>query len=218
LSDAPKVACVEAAKEMLRILYESEMNDFNGIATSDKSWFHHTTAFLKVFACLAADVIPRKQQAVRAKKYDHSVLTPEKLILLNVLPRGGTCSQLYFINNIVPDSKTANLVFSRQKTGSIFWMHEDNSMCHNGSKVTSKITRNHIFRMPHPLYSPDIGPCDFWFFGMLKQIMKNREFSLNNEITQVWNVLTFDDAQSMFREWIRPLACVTENDGEYTSE
>jgi hypothetical protein len=36
LSDAPKVARVEATKEVPRILHESEVNDFNGIATGDE--------------------------------------------------------------------------------------------------------------------------------------------------------------------------------------
>jgi hypothetical protein len=37
LNNAQKIECVETAKEILRILQESEMNDFNGIATSNES-------------------------------------------------------------------------------------------------------------------------------------------------------------------------------------
>jgi hypothetical protein len=61
LSDAQKVAGVEAAKEMLRILHESEVNDFDGIATGDESWFQHITASSKIFTRSGADVIPRTQ-------------------------------------------------------------------------------------------------------------------------------------------------------------
>jgi hypothetical protein len=39
LSDAQKVAPVEAARKMLTILHESETNDFDGIATGNKLWF-----------------------------------------------------------------------------------------------------------------------------------------------------------------------------------
>jgi hypothetical protein len=67
LSDAQKVAHVEAATEMLRILQESEITDFDSIATSDESWFQHTTASSKLFAHSVADVIPRTRQ-VGAKK------------------------------------------------------------------------------------------------------------------------------------------------------
>jgi hypothetical protein len=57
---------------------------------------------------------------------------------------------------------------------------------------------------------------------MLKQILRDREFSSSDEIedaiAQVWNDLTFDDVQSVFRDWIRRLAWVAENNGEYMSE
>jgi hypothetical protein len=57
---------------------------------------------------------------------------------------------------------------------------------------------------------------------MLKQILRNREFSSSDEIedmiAQGWNDLTFDDAQSVFRNGARRLAWVAENDGEYISE
>jgi hypothetical protein len=76
--------------------------------------------------------------------------------------------------------------------------------------------------MPHPPYSPEIIPYNFWFFLMLKQILRNREFSSSDEIEEtiawVWNDITFADVQSVFRDWIRRLAWVAESDGEYTSE
>jgi hypothetical protein len=76
--------------------------------------------------------------------------------------------------------------------------------------------------MRHPPYSPAIIPCDFELFGMLKQILRDQEFSSSAEIeyaiAQVWNDLTFHDLQSMFRDWIRHLAWVAENDGKYTSK
>jgi hypothetical protein len=119
LSDAQKVVRVEAAKEMLRILQESETNDFDDIATGGESWFQHTTASSKMFARSATDVIPRARQAVGAKKtMIAAFFTPKKLIVLDVLPRASTFNELYFINSIFPDLKTSNMNFRRQKTES----------------------------------------------------------------------------------------------------
>jgi histone-lysine N-methyltransferase SETMAR len=148
--------------------------------------------------------------------------TAKKFILFDVLPRGSTFNQMYFTNTIFPDLKTANLNFRRQKTKPTFWVYMDNSMCHNGSKVTSKTKKNHISRIRHPAYSPDVSPCNFWFFWMSKQILRDREFSLSDEtenaIAQRWNDLTFYNVQSVFRGLIRRLAWVAENDGKYISE
>jgi hypothetical protein len=98
----------------------------------------------------------------------------------------------------------------------------DNSTCHNGSKVASKFEQHHIFGLPHPPYSPDISPCDFWLFGLLKGIMKDGEFRSHEEIeeaiTVAWNDLAFEDVQSIFYDWMRHLAWVIEHEGEYLLE
>jgi hypothetical protein len=98
----------------------------------------------------------------------------------------------------------------------------DNSTCHNGSKVASKFEQRHIFRLPHQPCSPDISPCDFWLFGLLKGIMKDRKFHSHDEIeeaiTVAWNNLTFEDVQSIFYDWMRRVALVIENEGEYILE
>jgi hypothetical protein len=105
LSDAGKVACVEAAKEMLKIFRESEMNDFDSVATGDESWSQHTTASSKMFIRSAAHFLSRMRRAVAAKNYDHGVLYHKRRIVSNVRPRGSTFNQLYFIHNIFPDLK-----------------------------------------------------------------------------------------------------------------
>jgi histone-lysine N-methyltransferase SETMAR len=165
LSNVQKVARVKPVKEILRILLESETNDIDRLTTGNEFWFQHTTASSKMFARSAADVIPRMRQAVCAKPMITVFFTEKKLIVFDVLPRGSTFNQRHFINHIFPDLKTTSLNFRRQKTGSTFWVHMDNSMCHVGSKVTSTIKKKHIYRMLHPPYSPDISPCDFGSLG-----------------------------------------------------
>jgi hypothetical protein len=45
-----------------------------------------------------------------------------------------------------------------------------------------KFDKHHIARLPYPPYSPNLSPCDLWFFGMLKGILKDREFHSHDEI------------------------------------
>jgi hypothetical protein len=59
-------------------------------------------------------------------------------------------------------------------------------------------SRNIMF---HPFDLPDISPCDFWFFGTLKGILKAREFKSSDEIEEAiakfWVGFTFDKVQSV---------------------
>jgi hypothetical protein len=52
--------------------------------------------------------------------------------------------------------------------------------------------------------------------------MKDREFHSHDKIEEAipvaWNDLTFEDVQSVFYNWMRRLALVIENEGEYLLE
>jgi histone-lysine N-methyltransferase SETMAR len=148
--------------------------------------------------------------------------TARKLIVLEVLPKGGRFNQQSFVDCIFPDLKRAHVNFHRRKTGRTFWVHMNNSMCENGSKIISTFAKHHLLRMPHPPDSPDISPCDCWLFGLLKRIFKDREFSSSEQveeaITPVWNDLSFEDVPSVFQNWVSRLACVIETGEEYLYE
>jgi hypothetical protein len=103
-----------------------------------------------------------------------------------------------------------------------FWVHRDNSMCHNRPKVVSKFDKHRIARLLHPPYSPYLSPCDFWLFGLLKGTLKDREFHSHDEIEEAimmaWNDLTFNEVQSVFYNWTNRLRWVSEKGGEYITE
>jgi hypothetical protein len=89
----------------------------------------------------------------------------------------------------------------------------------DGGKIHEKIDPKGLTRCLHPPYSPDLSLCDFEFFGMAKEKMKDQEFRTVQDIlrlvTETWNDLTFEDVQSVFHEWqIRP-NWVMENGGDY---
>jgi hypothetical protein len=96
----------------------------------------------------------------------------------------------------------------RQKPGSTFRVHMGNST--EWVKGGIEIRAASVFRLPHASHSPSIIPCDFWLFGLLKGIMKDREFHCHEEseeaIPVAWNDLTFEDVQSIFYGWMRRLA------------
>jgi hypothetical protein len=144
--------------------------------------------------------------------------TARQLILLDVLPKGSKFNQQYFIDYLFPDSKTENRNFRRRMPLATFWVHMDHSMCHN----ESKFDKHYIVRLPHAPYSPDLSPCDFWLFGMLKGTLKDLEFHSHDEIeeaiTMAWNDLTFDEIQSAFHNSMNRPRWVIENGGEYIAE
>jgi hypothetical protein len=44
------------------------------------------------------------------------------------------------------------------------------------------MSNKNITVCPHPPYSPDLAPCDFWLFPKLKMTMKGKRFELIQDI------------------------------------
>jgi hypothetical protein len=139
--------------------------------------------------------------------------------VLEVLPKDTKFNQNYFIDPIFPGLYNEKTRISRKKGFPAVSVHMDNSMCHDGHKISEKLAKKSTERVPHPSYSPDISPCDFWLFGMLEYKMKDREFQsqqvILSAVANMWDDLTFADVQCVFQEWMERLAEVAANNGEY---
>jgi histone-lysine N-methyltransferase SETMAR len=173
-----------------------------------------------MFATSAREVVPRTKQNISAKKTMVIILcTSTRLLVLTIIPKSTEFKQDYFINTVLPNLSSERRRIARRKGLRSFLVHMDNPMYHNGAKITEKLEKKHIARAPHPPYSSDLGPCDFWLFGILKQKMKERVFQSEEQnlaaITESWNELTFEDIQRVFQNWMERLTWVIANGGKY---
>jgi hypothetical protein len=55
-----------------------------------------------------------------------------------------------------------------QKWKNDWALHHDNAPSHTAMAGEQLFRNNHIPVVPHPLYSPDLAPSDFWLFPTLK--------------------------------------------------
>jgi hypothetical protein len=123
--------------------------------------------------------------------------TSIRLLVLSFLPKGTKFDQDYFIDTVLPNLYSEKRRIARRKGLPSFSVQMDNSMCHNGAKVNEKLEKRHIARASRQLYPPELSPCDFWLFGILKQNMKERVFQSEGQIlavvTESRNELAFED-------------------------
>jgi hypothetical protein len=82
-----------------------------------------------------------------------------------------------------------------------------------------EISHAKLERLPRPAYSPDLSPCDFWVFGMLKENMTNRAFQTVEEMLEavilIWNKVSFEQLQSVFLNWMERLEWVIASGAGY---
>ena len=72
---------------------------------------------------------------------------------------------------------------------------------------------------PHPPYSPDLAPCDFWFFPIVKMTMKGKHFESIQDTeaatTAQLKTLTKEDFQNCFIKWQERWNKCVRSEGEY---
>ena len=59
--------------------------------------------------------------------------------------------------------------------------HQDNALCHKSIAMMAKLHELHFELLPHPSYSPDLAPSDYWLFADLKGMLQGKSFSTNEE-------------------------------------
>jgi len=63
------------------------------------------------------------------------------------------------------------------------WMlHHDNAPAHTSLLIRSYLAKHQTSVVPHPPYSPDLAPADFFLFHKLKTSVKGRRFQTIEEI------------------------------------
>jgi hypothetical protein len=78
------------------------------------------------------------------ENYGYHFFTSTRLLVLNFLPNGTKFYQDYFIDAVLPNLYSEKRRIVRRKGLPSFSVHMDNSMCHNGAKITEKLEKRHI--------------------------------------------------------------------------
>ena len=69
-----------------------------------------------------------------------------------------------------------------EKWANGFILHHDNALCHTSLLVRQFLSNKNITVCPHPSYSPDLAPCNFWLFPKVKMTMKGKHFQSIQDI------------------------------------
>jgi hypothetical protein len=98
-------------------------------------------------------------------------------------------------------------------------LHLENCPVHF-SKVPERFCEgNDILRIPHPLYSPDLAPSDFWLFGPIKTAFARAKFDepeqLLDAISEFLGTRSVEELRAVFDELVESVRWVTENEGIY---
>jgi len=83
--------------------------------------------------------------------------------------------------------------------------------------VTSYLESEGITIMPHPPIFPDLAPCDFWLFDLIKENLadQNDSESLRYAVTEFMYSLSKEEYKKTFDKWIQRMQLCVDNEGDY---
>jgi histone-lysine N-methyltransferase SETMAR len=204
--------------EMCRDLLVAVKSDLNVIITGDESWCYWEYENDFVWTTPCADRPRKARKTIEKRKIMLIVFwSIQGFHLIHFLPENCTVNAAYFLTNIITplNATLSTLVESPKK----ILLHMDNASAHNAKVVTNYLETSCMERLPHPPYSPDIAPSDYFLFGCMKQRMKGLHATSRDELTsKITDILMSIDKSILertYKNWEKRLSWVIDAHGEY---
>ncbi|CAF3560046.1 unnamed protein product [Rotaria socialis] len=96
-------------------------------------------------------------------------------------------------------------------------IHHDNGRPHAHKNVSDYLESEELAIISHPHYSPNLSPCDFWLFDMIKDNLTNQEDSesLHNAVTDFMNSSNRNEYKKTFEKSIEMMQLCVDNHADY---
>ena len=149
------------------------------IITGDESWVYGCDVETKVqFSQWTSKTSPRPKKAYqydpKSRCCSQFFFDASGVVHDEYLSEGSTVNQTYYIEVL----KRLRDAIQRKRpelwrSGDWFF-HHDNAPAHSALRTREVLAKHSITVLPHPPYSTDLAPHDFFLFPMLKRPLKGR--------------------------------------------
>jgi histone-lysine N-methyltransferase SETMAR len=138
-------------------------------------------------------------------------------MLIQRIERGRIVDHHYYINEclrpLVDEIKRQRPSYGTRNIK----IHYDNGRPHVHKDVFDYFESEGLTIIPHPSNSPDLSPCDFWLFDLIKDNLTNQDDleSLHDAVIDFMNSLHPDEYKKTFEKWIERMQLCVDNHGGY---
>jgi histone-lysine N-methyltransferase SETMAR len=217
LSSSQKAARVDISRELLDFLQSRSDRSLSRVYTGDETWVYFENPRTSMW--IGADV-------ARPTRVRRTVGSTKRMFWIDFSRTGiGAVvmlpAQQSFNKEFFDSAVLGSIVEHRAQTrpklkASGTFLHLDNARPH---LATEKFEECGITRLPHPPYSPDLAPCDFWLFGHLKESLEGQFFAderaLQAAVDEILMAIEPDVFRRVFDEWKRRLQQCIDQEGDY---
>ena len=226
LSMEQKQQRIDDSESCLSLFTRNKKDFLRRYVTMDETWIHHFTpeSHRQSSEWRAAGESrpkrPKTQQS--AGKVMASVFwDTHGVIFIDYLEKGKSINSDYYIDLLVRLKEEIAAKRPHMKKKKILF-HQDNAPCHKFMKTMVKFNELGFDLLPHPPYSPDLAPSDYWLFADLKKMLQGKKFGSNEEVIAETEAYFEAKDKSFYKHGIEKLErrwkdCITLK-GDYIDE
>ncbi|GFV37246.1 histone-lysine N-methyltransferase SETMAR [Trichonephila clavipes] len=181
----------EVFQDIMRNLLEQEdYSILKRLIPADEAWLYHYDPTIKQQSSdWKHQTSPTPKKAKTVKSTDLNFFWIMKELCINTLPNMvlPLTARSYYAN--VLRTMVQHVKRKRPLLGNGFLLHHDNARQHIARCVLAVSQQNNIDILPQPPYSPDLTPCDFWLFPLLKKPLRGKRFASNKACVEAEEVV-----------------------------
>lgn len=224
LTDEQKEGRVEFCQTMLQRFDEGRSRNIENIITGDETWiymFDPETKRQSQVWLFPGETPPLKFKRSRSvgKKMVATFFSSKGHVATIPVEDRRTVNADWYVNQCIP-SVLENWRKRRPKTGtrSLLW-HHDNASPHKAAATVAALTENKVKILPHPPYSPDLAPCDFFLFPFVKERLRGIHFESPEAAVHAYEreISTMEPEiwHNCFNSWFSRMKLCIQARGEY---
>jgi len=192
------------------------------IITGDETWIHCRQIGRKASNTYWIGEGQSAKTVVRRSQYEPKMLfsiffKSNGWLWIHAADSGQTIDGNYYIDNCL-EPTIEELKKQRPISGvkGIKLLH-DNAKPHVAIEVKNFLREEGISVMPHPPYSPDLAPCDFWLFDYIKRNLPDQtnKSSLFKVVSNIVENIPEKEFKKTFSRLLERMQLCIDNKGEY---
>ena len=202
---------VAYCRQLLQVYGEGKPKRLDNIVTGDETWvyFYEPLRKQQTKAWVPKDgnppEMPRRDRSEKKVLYTVFYNTTG-IVFQKPREQNKSITGRYYRDVVLADLKRFYET-ARPASGmrGIKLLH-DNAPAHKAKLVQEYLEAENIETLPHPPYSPDLAPCDFFLFPHLKRCLAGRRFSnrsaLGTAVYQCFQHIPKTDFKRSFLSWV----------------
>ena len=143
------------------------------------------------------------QEQIQGENHDYCFFESRGIVHKEFVPPGQTVNHAFYKDVLERLRKRVQQV--RSDIADSWVLQHDNAPAHTALSIREFLVKKNIPVLPHPPYSPDLTPCDFYLFPKLKSKLKGHHFwtieNIPKIVTDELNTLKENDFQYRYDQW-----------------